>query len=52
MEDGMKTPFMDLAEKSTRNADVRIVKGVGHFPMLQAAAAVNTMIDQFATRFA
>lgn len=52
MEDGMKTPFMDLAEKSTRNADVRIVKGVGHFPMLQAAATVNTMIDQFATRFA
>jgi pimeloyl-ACP methyl ester carboxylesterase len=44
---GFKTPFMQAAEKWIERVRMRVVEGVGHFPMLEAADQVNRHIEEF-----
>jgi pimeloyl-ACP methyl ester carboxylesterase len=50
LQDGVRTPFMDVLERDVPNSEVKVVLGVGHFPMIEAADTVNGAIRDFARR--
>ena len=52
MRAGMTTPWMDLVASSVQKAEAKIIPGVGHFAMIEAAPAVNDAIHTFATKLA
>lgn len=50
LKEGIKTPFMEYAPKVIAKCEVKSILGVGHFPMIEAAGAVNQHIREFAAR--
>jgi pimeloyl-ACP methyl ester carboxylesterase len=44
---GMTTPFTDALARLGLDAEVKLLTGVGHFAMIEAAAAVNEAIGEF-----
>jgi pimeloyl-ACP methyl ester carboxylesterase len=44
---GESSPYLDLLRKALKNVRVEVIPGVGHFPQLEAAAAVNRLIAGF-----
>jgi pimeloyl-ACP methyl ester carboxylesterase len=49
---GMTTPWMDLVASLVQKSEAKIIPGAGHFPMIEAAPAVNHEIRTFATHLA
>ncbi|WP_029000954.1 alpha/beta fold hydrolase [Azohydromonas australica] len=52
LKEGISTPFMDLARQVIARCEVKTITGVGHFPMIEAAATVNQHLRDFAGRLA
>jgi pimeloyl-ACP methyl ester carboxylesterase len=52
LQPGMSTPFMETVTSLVPRSEARIIPGSGHFPMIEAAGAVNEAIRDFATRVA
>lgn len=48
---GMTTPWMDMVAALIPQSEMKIIPGVGHFSMIEAAPAVNAEIAKFAARF-
>ena len=51
LEPGMTTPWTDVVAALVPDAEIKVIPGVGHFSMIEAASAVNAEIAKFATRF-
>jgi len=49
---GITTPWMDLVASLVQKSEAKIIPGTGHFPMIEAAPAVNHEIQAFATHLA
>jgi pimeloyl-ACP methyl ester carboxylesterase len=47
IEPGIDTPLMALIRQEVPSARIEIVRGVGHFPMLEAPARTNAIIKEF-----
>lgn len=47
IEPGLDTPLMALVREAVPNARIDIVRDVGHFPMLEAPARTNAIIEEF-----
>lgn len=47
LEPGQTTPWLDLVRAKVPAAKIEIVSGVGHFPQMEAADKVNTLIEDF-----
>ena len=47
LEPGQTTPWLDLVRAKVPAAKIEIVSGVGHFPQMEAADTVNTLIEDF-----
>lgn len=47
LEPGQTTPWLDLVRARVPAAKIEIVSGVGHFPQMEAADKVNTLIEDF-----
>jgi len=45
---GESSPWLDTVRRTVRNARVEVLPGLGHFPQLEAADAVNRLISGFA----
>jgi hypothetical protein len=52
MQAGTTTPFMDAVASSVAKSEARIVTGVGHFAMIEAAPSVTDEVGKFAARVA
>ncbi len=52
LQAGMTTPWMDAIAGSVAKSEAKIVPGVGHFAMIEAAQTVNEEIQKFAARLA
>lgn len=48
LKSGDTTPWLDLVRARDPGARIEIVPGVGHFPQIEAADAVNRLIEGFA----
>lgn len=44
---GETTPWIDLVRARVPGAQVELITGVGHFPQLEAADRVNTLLEDF-----
>lgn len=47
IEPGIDTPLMAVSREAVPSARIEIVRGVGHFPMLEAPAQTNAIIEEF-----
>jgi pimeloyl-ACP methyl ester carboxylesterase len=47
LKPGDTTPWLDLVRASAPRARIEVVGGVGHFTQLEAADAVNRLIESF-----
>ena len=47
---GETTPWIDLVRARVPGAQVELITGVGHFPQLEAADRVNTLLEEFCVR--
>jgi pimeloyl-ACP methyl ester carboxylesterase len=47
LQPGASTPWLALVRRHVPTAQIEIVSGVGHFPMLEAPKAVNQMLAAF-----
>jgi len=45
-----RTPFMDTVARLCARTVLKVITGCGHFPMIEAAGAVNQHISEFAVR--
>lgn len=52
LQAGQTTPWIDLVRRYHPTAQVEMINGVGHFPMLEAPDAVNRVITTFVDRLA
>ena len=48
MQQGQTTPYLDMVRARVRSARIEIIPDVGHFPQLDAPAATNALLAQFA----
>ncbi len=48
LQTGQSSPWLDLIKHKTRNPRIEVLPGLGHFPQIEAAAAVNRLISGFA----
>jgi pimeloyl-ACP methyl ester carboxylesterase len=46
----MTTPFMEAVTRAVKQAEVKVITGVGHLPMIEVPAVVNRLIREFVTR--
>jgi pimeloyl-ACP methyl ester carboxylesterase len=44
---GQATPWTELVQRHATRSDLHVLSGVGHFPMLEAPAAVRDILDGF-----
>jgi pimeloyl-ACP methyl ester carboxylesterase len=47
---GESSPYLDLLRKSLKNPKIEVLPGLGHFPQLEDANAVNRLIAGFAQK--
>jgi pimeloyl-ACP methyl ester carboxylesterase len=47
LQPGASTPWLELVRQCVPTAQIEIIGGVGHFTMLEAAEAVNRLLDRF-----
>jgi pimeloyl-ACP methyl ester carboxylesterase len=52
LQPGMTTPWMDAVASLVPMSKARIIPEIGHFAMIEAAAAVNDEVQKFAARIA
>ena len=52
LQRGANTPWLDLVRRLAPHAQIEIVTGVGHFPMLERAAELNALLAAFVTALA
>jgi pimeloyl-ACP methyl ester carboxylesterase len=50
LQPSARTPFMQAVSELCPQAELQVVGGCGHFPMIEAAAEVNPLLDGFARR--
>lgn len=47
---GASSPWTDAVMRTTKDAQLSVIPGVGHFPQLEAPAQTNTLIREFVRR--
>jgi len=47
LKPGDTSPWLDLVRARIPDARIEVITGVGHFPQLEAANAVNRVIGEF-----
>jgi pimeloyl-ACP methyl ester carboxylesterase len=52
LQAGMTTPWMDAVASLVAHSEAKIVRGAGHFAMIEAAQDVNDAIEKFADHLA
>jgi pimeloyl-ACP methyl ester carboxylesterase len=48
LQPGQSSPWLDLLKRKSKNPRIEVLPGLGHFPQLEAADAVNRLISGFA----
>lgn len=52
LQRGASTPWLDMVRRLAPHAQIEIVPGAGHFPMLERPAELNALLAGFASRLA
>jgi len=50
LKPGESSPWLDIVRANVPRARIEVLAGVGHFPQLEAPAAVNRLIEDFVSR--